>query len=173
MKSNQTATALPPNWRVPARIAALLVNMLLYPALYGFFAFSILVAMLRHRLWDVDILIRRTMQYSLLTALLALVYFGSVVLLQTVFGSFTGEQSPVVIVLSTLLIAALFTPLRRRVQDWIDRRFFRRKYDAGLVLTRFAVTARDETDLDSLTAALSHAVDETMQPDGTSIWLRR
>ena len=164
---------LPISQPSPARIAALLLNMLLYPALYGFFAFSILVAMLRHRLWDVDVLIRRTLQYTLLTALLALVYFGSIVLLQTLFGSMTGTQSPAVIVISTLLIATLFTPLRRRVQQLIDRRFFRKKYDAQQVLAQFALTARDETDLDALTGELQRVVQETLQPEGVSIWLRK
>ena len=147
---------------------ALMVNIaVIGPAL------GVGVALLRYRLYDIDILIRRTLQYTLLTGLLALVYFGSIVLLQTIFGSVAGEQSPVVIVLSTLLIAALFTPLRRRVQEVIDRRFYRRKYDAQQVLAQFAITARDETDLDSLTAALSQVVGETMQPEGVAIWLKR
>lgn len=154
----------------PGRSLALLISLVSYVLGYGFFAYSFLVAMLRYRLWDVDILIRRTLQYTLLTGLLALVYFGSVVLLQTIFGSFTGEQSPAVIVLSTLLIAALFTPLRRRVQGWIDRRFFRRKYDAQQVLATFAMAARDETDLDILTRELQRVAEETMQPEGAGVW---
>ena len=150
----------------------LLVNFPVYILAYLITATCVGMAIFRYRLWDIDILIRRTLQYSLLTALLALVYFGSVVLLQTLFGSFTGEQSPAVIVISTLLIAALFTPLRRRVQNVIDRRFYRKKYDAAQVLAQFARTARDETDLDSLTAALSRVVDETIQPEGVAIWLK-
>ncbi|RLT45065.1 MAG: hypothetical protein DWI57_01710 [Chloroflexi bacterium] len=130
------------------------------------------IGILRSRLWDIDILIRRTLQYTLLTGLLALVYFGSVVLLQSVFDAFTGDQSPAVIVLSTLLIAAIFTPLRRRVQDVIDRRFFRKKYDAAQVLAAFAITARDETDLAALTGELQRVVQETLQPEGVSVWLK-
>ncbi len=147
---------------------ALMVNVaVIGPAL------GVGVALLRHRLYDIDILIRRTLQYTLLTALLALVYFGTILVLQTLFDSLTDRQSPVVIVLSTLLIAALFTPLRHRVQDVIDRRFFRKKYDATQVLATFAVTARDETDLDKLTGELGRVVHETMQPESVGIWLKQ
>ncbi|MCB0251515.1 MAG: hypothetical protein KDI07_23295, partial [Anaerolineae bacterium] len=130
-------------------------------------------AMLRYRLYDVDLVIRRTLAYTLITAVLLLVYFGSVTLLTSVFSRITGQQSALAIVISTLLIAALFNPLRRRVQDWIDRRFFRSKYDAQQVLAQFAVVARDETDLDALTAELLRVVQETMQPEHVSIWLRQ
>jgi hypothetical protein len=132
---------------------------------------SIIIAVLRYRLFDIDVIVRRTTSYALLTGLLAAVYFGSVVLLQRVFVPFTGE-SDVAVVLSTLLIAALFLPLRRRVQDIIDRRFFRKKYDAEQVLNRFAATARDETDLDALTAELVRVIQETMQPEQVSVWLK-
>ena len=134
---------------------------------------SIGIAILRYRLWDIDILIRKTLQYALLTALLALVYFGTIVLLQTIFGSVTGTQSPALIVISTLLIAAFFTPLRRRVQAVIDRRFFRKKYDAQQVLAAFALTARDETDLAELTGELQRVVVETLQPEGVGVWLQK
>jgi len=127
------------------------------------------MALVRHQLYDIDIIIRRTLQYSVLTALLGLVYLGSVILLQTIFVG--NGQSPLTIVISTLLIAALFTPLRRRVQALIDRRFFRQKYDAQQVLAAFALTARDETDLDALTEELSKVVGETMQPEGVGVWL--
>jgi len=131
------------------------------------------VSVLRYRLWDIDIIIRKTLVYSVLTVLLALVYFGIVVLLQGLFGRLAGvEQSTLAVVVSTLAIAALFTPLRRRIQDWIDRRFFRKKYNAQQVLAQFAITARDETDLDALLAELVRVVDETLQPEHVSVWLR-
>ncbi len=127
----------------------------------------------RYRLFDIDIIIRRTLQYAILTGLLALVYFGAVVLLQELFGRLTGEaDSPIVTVISTLAIAALFNPLRTRIQDFIDRRFYRRKYDAEVTLDRFASAAREQVDLDSLSVAMLGAVEETLQPEQVSLWLK-
>lgn len=130
------------------------------------------ISLLRYRMFDVDTVIRKTAVYSILSVLLALVYFGIIVTLQRVFSDVSGDTSNVAVVLSTLVIAALFLPLRRRVQAVIDRRFYRRKYDAEQVLARFAATARDETDLDALTAELLRVIQETMQPESVSIWLQ-
>jgi hypothetical protein len=130
------------------------------------------IAILKHRLYDIDLIIRRTLIYSVLTTILALIYFGSVVLLQSVFRGFTGQApNQFVTVLSTLTIAVLFTPLRRWVQDGIDRRFYRRKYNTEQVLAAFAATCRNETDLDKLTAALVIVVAETIQPTQVALWL--
>jgi hypothetical protein len=133
---------------------------------------AIFMSILRYRLWDVDVVIRKTLVYALLTGLLALVYLGSVLLLQLLFGRLVGEESPVIIVLSTLLIAALFSPMRRRLQSLIDRRFFRQKYDAQQVLADFATVARDEVVMERLGNALIATVQETMKPERASLWLR-
>jgi len=133
---------------------------------------SIGMAILRSHLWDIDILIRRTLIYAVLTALLALVYLGVVVALQAVFTALTGQQrSELVTVTSTLVIATLFLPLRSRIQSVIDRRLYRRKYDAARTLAQFGAALRDELNLDDLSAHLLTAVDETMQPETVALWL--
>jgi len=133
---------------------------------------AIAIAILRYRLYEIDILIRRTLQYSLLTGLLALVYFGSIVLLQSIFQALTGEASQFAIVISTLGIAALFNPLRLRVQEFIDRRFYRKKYDAEHSLAQFAAIARDEVDQEKLAAALLGTVGQAVQPESVKLWLK-
>ena len=144
------------------------IDALIYLALPTTFA----IAILRYRLFDIHVIIRKTLVYTLLSGLLALVYFGMVVLLQNIVGRTADEQSPLIIVVSTLLIAALFAPLRQRVQAFIDRRFFRKKYDAQQVLAQFAQTARDEVDMEALKAELLRVVQETMQPETVVVWLR-
>jgi hypothetical protein len=132
------------------------------------------IAILRYRLYDIDLLINRTLVYGSLTLMLALVYFGGVTATQVVFTALTGqeEQPQLTIVVSTLVIAALFTPLRRRIQSFIDRRFYRRKYDARKTLEAFSAQLRDETDLNALSEDLVGVVRETMQPAHVSLWLR-
>jgi hypothetical protein len=129
------------------------------------------IAILRYRLYDIDIIINRTLVYGLLTATLVALYFGVIVVLQRVFVVFTGQQSTLVVVASTLLIAALFNPLRRRIQYFIDRRFYRSKYDARKTLEDLSTKLRDETDLEALNDDLLGVVRETMHPAHVSLWL--
>lgn len=133
---------------------------------------SVGVAILRYRLYDIDLIIRRTLLYSLLTGVLLLVYFSIVTLLQSLFTAASGQHSTLAIVLSTLAIAALFNPLRRRIQKALDTRFYRRRYNVERALADFAAAARRETDLTGLTNQLTRLTHQTMQPASLSLWLR-
>jgi hypothetical protein len=135
---------------------------------------AIAIAVLRYRLYEIDVVINRTLVYGPLTAMLVVVYFGVVVGMQAVFRALTEQeqQTQLAVVVSTLAIAALFAPLRRRIQSFIDRRFYRRKYDARKTLEAFSAKLRDATDLDGLNDDLVGVVGETMQPAYVSVWLR-
>ena len=146
---------------------------MLIPAFLLLLTAGMAVAILKHRLYDIDILINRTLVYGVMTAMLAGTYFGGVVLLQMAFRAVTGQENAVAIVISTLAIAALFMPLRGRIQNIIDRRFYRRKYDAARTLAAFSIRMRDEVDLEKLTGELVTVVRETMQPAYVSLWMRK
>jgi hypothetical protein len=158
----------------PERVGPKMLSMLLMDAFMLFIPLSIGIAVLRSRLFDIDVVINRTLVYGSLTAMLALVYIGGVATTEAIFRALTGqEQQPqLAIVVSTLVIAALFNPLRRRNQSFIDRRFYRRKYDARKTLEAFSSRLRDETDLEALNDDLVGIVRETMQPVHVSLWLR-
>jgi hypothetical protein len=152
-------------------LASLLANTA-YFVLLLFLPISIAIAILRYRLYEIDLLINRTLVYGSLTATLVALYFVGIVVLQRLFVALTGEKSTLAVVASTLVIAALFTPLRRRIQSFIDRRFYRSKYDARKTLEAFSAQLRDETDLNALSDDLVGVVRETMQPAHVSLWLR-
>ena len=158
-------------WFAPG--SPLWLTLLEYAALLSLTAVPIAVgfAVLRYRLYDIDVVINRALVYGSLTATLAATYFGGVVGLQYVFRALTGQGSTLAVVASTLLIAALFNPLRHRIQSFIDRRFYRRKYDARKTLEEFSLKLRDETDLKALSDDLVGVVRETMQPAHVSLWL--
>ncbi len=160
------------SWFAPG--SPLWLDLLSYAALASFTAIPIAVgfAVLKYRLYNIDLLINRTLVYGSLTAMLVALYFGSIVMLQRLFVVLTGERTTLAVVASTLDIAALFNPLRRRIQSFIDRRFYRSKYDARKTLEAFSAKLREETDLEALNAELVGVVRETMQPAHVSLWLR-
>jgi hypothetical protein len=142
------------------------IASLLLPICFG-------IAITRYRLFDIDVIIRRTLVYSLLTVLLGLVYYGLVTLLQASLAGITRQQSPLAIVISTLVIAALFNPLRVRIQNWIDRRFYRSRYNAAEALDRFSQNLRHEVDLPAIERELIDVVSKTIQPEAVSLWTRK
>ena len=148
------------------------LQVIIVPIAFSLLPVAIAVAILRYRLYDIDRIINRALVYGVLTASLVGVYVGAIVTLQWVLRNVTGPQSQLAIVASTLAVAALFNPLRRRIQATIDRRFYRRKYDAANTLETFSMKLREETDLDQLNAELVSVVRDTMQPEHVSLWLR-
>jgi hypothetical protein len=158
----------------PEEVGSKMLSLLLMDTFGLLIPLSIGVAMLRYRLFDIDVVINRTLVYGSLTVMLALLYFGGVTATQTLLSVLTGQQElpQLAVVVSTLAIAALFSPLRRLVQSFIDRRFYRKKYDAAKTLEAFSAKLRNETDLETLSEELVSVVRQTMQPEHASLWLR-
>ena len=157
----------------PSKLGQILSDNFLFDFAGLFIPVSVGISVLRYRLWDIDVIIRKTLVYSVVTGFLALVYFGGVLIFQRVFSGIGAGQSQAALVLSTLAIAALFNPLRRRVQAGVDRRFYRNKYNAEQTLASFAAVARNEVDVDQLSGALVRVVEDTVQPESVSLWLRK
>ncbi len=157
----------------PARLYNTLIGMSTIGSMLALFPISIALSIMRYRLWDIDVLINRALVYVASTGSLAVVYFASVVALQAVFRAITGQESGLAVVVSTLVIAALFVPLRGRIQALIDRRFYRSRYDAEQTLAAFSIRARDEVDIERLSGALVGVVEDTMRPAHASLWLRK
>ncbi|HEX7587727.1 MAG TPA: hypothetical protein VF478_05375 [Anaerolineae bacterium] len=151
----------------------LLIDLLAFRLPYLAFPVSAGIAILRYHLFEIDIIIRRTLIYGLLTGVLALIYFACIVFLTQVLRPFVGESSDLAVIVCTLGIAALFTPLRYRTQSVIDRRFYRSKYNAAQVLAAFSAKVRDEVELENLRDHLLAVVGETIQPAHVSLWLKR
>lgn len=155
-----------PEWTAYRTVANLLwqISMVGIPV-------SIAIAILRYRLWDIDLIIRRTLQYGLITLLLGLIYFGGVTVLGQAFLALTGQESPLAVVLSTLVIAALFNPLRRRIQQVIDRRFFRSQLNTAKIMLDFSEAVRDDTELGALAARLTRVIQAAFQPEQVVLWI--
>ena len=143
-----------------------------FPFVFAIVSMALVVSILRYRLWDIDVIINRTLVYGSLTLALGVAYIAAVLLLQTAFRAVTDQSGSVAIVVSTLAIAALFQPMRRRIQALINQRFYRHNYDDARALAAFSATARDDVDLKRLSEALEGVVEETMEPAHVSLWLR-
>ena len=152
-------------WKLYQMVLWVLSSILL-PLSFG-------IAITRYRLFDIAIIIRRTLQYGLLSIVLGLAYFGTVLLLEQMFRGFTGQESSLAVVFSTLLLAALFNPLRRRIQNFIDKRFFRKKYNGELAVAKFSNFSRSEVEMDILADKLVMVISESVQPENINIWLKK